>query len=66
MSQAFGGCTKELNAKRVRTWTSFDLLEAATTGGLLAAGLWDFLEVWGSVLWVRIAVLLLWPFSDRS
>ena len=59
LSQAFGGCTKELNAKRVRTWTSFDLLEAATTGGLLAAGLWDFLEVWGSVLWVRIAVLLL-------
>ena len=53
--QAFGGCTKELNAKRVRTWTSFDLLEAATAGGLLAAGLWNQLEVYGSHLWANVA-----------
>ena len=52
-------CTMQLNAKRARTWTSLDLLEAATTGGLLAAGTWDQLEVYGSHGWVRAVFLLL-------
>lgn len=58
LSQAFSGCTKELNAKRVRTWTSFDLLEAATTGGLLAAGVEGLREVYRFHLWLRVALPL--------
>lgn len=58
LTQAFGGCTRQLHVKHVRAWTSFDLLEAATTGGLLAGGLWDQLEVWGTHLWARVAGLL--------
>jgi hypothetical protein len=57
--QAVGGCTRQLNAKRVREWTSFDLIEAATTGGLLAFGMWDLLEVWGGHLWANAVILLL-------
>ena len=35
------------------------MLEAATTGGLLAAGYWDALELWGYTLWLRVVFLLL-------
>ena len=56
-TKAFGGCTWGLDARRMRTWTSFDIIEAAMIGGLMVAGGAPNLDVWGLKLWVRFAGL---------